>query len=61
MLNAQITSNDLEDVNIRGDKPPAGRLGLDEPLDEGQEAEGDHAEDQDKEQHQQPVQGHSEI
>ena len=48
-------------MNIRGDKPPAGRLGLDEPLDEGQEAEGDHAEDQDKEQQQQPVQGHSEI
>ena len=48
-------------MHVRSNQPPARGLGQDEPLDEGQEAKGDHTEGHNKEQCHDPVQGHSEI
>ena len=45
---------DLDYLNVCGDEPPAGRLGEDKPLDDGEQAEGGEAEHHDQQQVQQP-------
>ena len=51
----------LEDVYIRGDEPPAGGLGEDEPLDDGEQAEGEEAEHRGQGQQEQVLRAHSGI
>ena len=48
----------LNDVYVRGDQPPARGLGLYEPLDEGQQAEGDEGEGQGQQEQEQPLYCH---